>query len=172
MLLEAGANPNHCEQPYSSPLYVAQTEGLHEIQKMLLRSGADQIPDLHMALLNDRKRDAHTLISSGAKVNIEGPGGYTPLMIAAGKGFLPLTKKLIQHGARVDEQNWSGNSALHQAVMNDQTDVASYLIAAGADPSITNNQGMSPAMIKLKQERHSCLSRRSLLSLGNDHQIR
>lgn len=58
--------------------------------------------------------------------------GVTPLMRAAGGGFLEATRALLAAGANPDLQDGVGASALHWAAEEDRADIVRELLAAGA----------------------------------------
>jgi hypothetical protein len=56
-----------------------------------------------------------------------------------------LVDILLRRGARINEVNKNGNSALHFALAYDTTgQLAQFLIEHGADDTIENNLGLTP----------------------------
>ncbi|BDA67640.1 hypothetical protein CAL7716_018060 [Calothrix sp. PCC 7716] len=73
------------------------------------------------------------LIKSGINVNKRGHQHLTPLMIAAGYGYVQMTEKLLLAGADVNLIDSSlGASALHKAAQGGVVDVARLLLQYGA----------------------------------------
>ena len=77
--------------------------------------------------------------------SLDSPGtfdGYTPLHIAAVKGALPLVEQLLALGATPDPASVTGATPLVAGIVHGAgTPVLDRLIAAGADPSVTNQDG-------------------------------
>jgi ankyrin repeat protein len=73
------------------------------------------------------------LIKRGVDVNKRGPLHLTPLMIAAGRGYVQMTEKLLLAGADVYAIDSSlGASALHKGAQSGVVDVARLLLQHGA----------------------------------------
>lgn len=79
--------------------------------------------------------------------------GITPLMCAARVGSFDSTVKLATklEIEQINEKNALGKTALHEALSNGHTDVAQYLIYAGADISLEDNKGESAQNIADKK---------------------
>jgi ankyrin repeat protein len=113
----------------------------------------DQVSDVLSALLLDQRKQAHHLIKEGVDLSITAAGEVTALMIAAKMGQLALVKRLVASGAQINAVDIKGNSALHYAVFSGHDTIAQILIESGADHTINNNQGESPAILKMKQDK-------------------
>ena len=119
---------------------------------------------LLMAVSNRNVRTSRYLIGFGVNVNCESRNGLTPLHIAAGHYYKPKTKSLIptsgprgrgslrspsvelvhillNSGARVNVRNNQGWTPLHAAGGYGDMAVVSILVRAGADPSMSDNDG-------------------------------
>lgn len=73
------------------------------------------------------------LIKCGVNVNKRSPLHLTPLMIAAGRGYIQMTEKLLQAGSDVHVVDSSlGASPLHKAAQSGVVDVARLLLQHGA----------------------------------------
>ena len=71
----------------------------------------------------------------------------TALMQAAYFGMPEWTDKLLAKGAKVDEKDEYGRTALWYASLNGHTDVAIKLIRAGADIHVKDFEGYSPIIL-------------------------
>lgn len=71
---------------------------------------------------------------------------------AAQKNDLASVQSFIEQGENVNEQNSLGNTALHFAVNNGNIDMIKLLLENGADATITNEKGWSPATIAEKKQ--------------------
>lgn len=85
------------------------------------------------------------MLDSNADPNGNPNHRETPLHLAAQFNHTAKAAKLlVENKCRVNQQDAAGNTALHLAVSeNEHTEVANYLIAAGADLEILNYNGMT-----------------------------
>jgi ankyrin repeat protein len=99
---------------------------------------------LHLASLypigENRPRMVAALLANGANVEALDADGATPLNLAAGRDCLDCVKLLLRAGAKVNVRNARGVTALHYA----GAEIATVLIAAGADPNAADNEGNRP----------------------------
>uniref|UniRef100_A0A8C9WH82 Fibronectin type III and ankyrin repeat domains 1 n=1 Tax=Scleropages formosus TaxID=113540 RepID=A0A8C9WH82_SCLFO len=65
-------------------------------------------------------------------VNVPDKLGFTPLMVAAQKGFYRLVRILLEHGASVNTMNSSGKNSLMLACFAGHLDIVQCLRSAGA----------------------------------------
>ena len=63
-------------------------------------------------------------------------------------------KKAIQGGAPLNCQDKNGNTPLHIAVMENNTDIACLLIQSGATPRTPNRVGKTPADLPTDAAKH------------------
>lgn len=97
--------------------------------------------------------------TDGMDVNVRGPDGFTPLMLASflGGGLEPESQEdeeegeasaisdLICQGASLGAQtDRTGETALHLAARYARADAAKRLLDAGADPNAQDNTGRTP----------------------------
>ena len=61
------------------------------------------------------------------------------LFVACGSGNLPLVQRLVSMGGDVQSFDAKGATPLHWAALNNQTEVAAYLLSEGADPDAPNS---------------------------------
>jgi ankyrin repeat protein len=76
--------------------------------------------------------------------NAHDDGLATPLHVAAAEGFDELVLLLLARGARTDEKDWCGCTALHQAVLHDKRRTAGILLSKGANVNAFANQERTP----------------------------
>lgn len=77
----------------------------------------------------DRQKE---LLALGANPSEKGRDGVTPLMNAAREGTVPCVMNLIAAGARLEDADRRGDTALAQAVVANREDTAGVLRRAGA----------------------------------------
>ena len=89
-----------------------------------------------------------TLIIHGAKVNTKNrKDHFTPLMIAASKGLVPVIDYLLTNEkdqARIDLKDKCDGTALFYAIKYQHFDAAIYLINKGSDCNIVTSKGNTP----------------------------
>ncbi|CAM9161732.1 unnamed protein product, partial [Phaeothamnion confervicola] len=74
--------------------------------------------------------------------------GETPLQGAARKGHLSVVRFLVEEaGAYVNAMDNRGDTALHLACYWCQTEIVKYLVDAGADLQIWNDEGKRPGEV-------------------------
>jgi hypothetical protein len=103
------------------------------------------------------------LLEAGADVNLATARGMTPLMFVVNRtgGFRGIGDALgepdvatavalcLQHGARVDAVDDTGQTALHYAAASAGEDVVRLLAARGADLFAKDKQGRTPLDVTL-----------------------
>lgn len=152
LLLEHGANPNQKLFNDSRPVHVAarssRESGLKKI-KYLAKAGADldyengagRTP-LDVAQNYDNKKIASYLIerTRGRKSESESEQ-FRALHEAAEIGDLDLVKELVKNGKALNRRNEKGATPLIVAAENLNEKVVSYLLEAGADPTVVDDRG-------------------------------
>jgi len=156
LLLKNGANAKQKfkGETEATLLEVAAQEGLLDIIKLLVASGADadersthgQTP-LRTAARNGRTDLVKYFLSKGCEVNTKADDGATPLEAAAGKGHMDIVKLLVEKGADVNLQDKEGDCALGEAARSGHMEVVKYLLSKGANPSLKNMEGQNAAEI-------------------------
>jgi len=66
------------------------------------------------------------------------------LMAAAQSGMLDAVQDLLARGARINQKDDYGNTALHMSVLMDRPSVSAFLLEQGADPEQRNHLGFRP----------------------------
>ncbi|KAJ5080476.1 ankyrin repeat family protein [Anaeramoeba ignava] len=71
----------------------------------------------------------------------------TPLILASRISNLIVVRKLIESGASINFKSESGNSALHEAMQQENIEIASFLLYSGANPNEKDKNGDAPIHI-------------------------
>ncbi|XP_078365023.1 uncharacterized protein LOC144649408 isoform X1 [Oculina patagonica] len=69
-----------------------------------------------------------------------------PLHGAAEYGSVDAARTLLEHGAEVNKQDLIGNTALHIACEHEQSEMKTFLVEQGADTTVVNSDGETPAV--------------------------
>jgi ankyrin repeat protein len=125
--------------------------GHREITRILVYAGAsyDMKDDfgytpLHYASANAWFRVAEFLLTLDTNINAKTNTGYTPLMLATERGDEDTVIVLTGNLADMNLKNKRGWTALHIAYRNNHNRIINTLIRFGADPSVINNEGLTP----------------------------
>ncbi|MCL5104978.1 MAG: ankyrin repeat domain-containing protein [Armatimonadetes bacterium] len=93
----------------------------------------------------DSVKTARLLKTNRRLANARNGDGYTPLMVAVGKGRLSLVKLLVSNGAQVNaikkEPGWT---PLHFAAAMGWKDIVNYLLSRGATADVQDEDGFTP----------------------------
>jgi ankyrin repeat protein len=152
---------------------IAAATGHDKILKLLLNDGApldstNGTTPLHAAAIYDQTNAVKLLIQRGANREACDEHGFTPLHLAVIQGSTETVALLLKHGwfksgADPNARTISppsgptrpmpmmsrfgmsaGNTALHFAAMNAQTNIIELLLKSGASVNATNAIGMTP----------------------------
>ena len=142
LLLAHGASVD-VREPFrgQTALMWAVAEKHPEVTRVLIEKGADvnaksNIIEMHKPkFLEYYEADSHIVTAKG---------GFTPLMFAARTGDLESARILVAAGAKVNEVAPEYGTALGVASASGQEEVALFLLEKGADPNLTDGQGVSP----------------------------
>lgn len=147
-LLARGFDPDTLDPKGLSGLYLAMREPSPKVAAALIewpktnveiRTRDDESP-LMMAALKGHLELARQLIGRGADVN---KTGWTPLHYAATGGHLAVMELLLEHHAYIDAESPNGTTPLMMAAQYGSIDAIKLLLAAGADPRLKNQLGLS-----------------------------
>jgi uncharacterized protein len=95
---------------------------------------------------NDVAR-VRSLLASGNSVNqVEADSQQSGLQWAAINGNIQITAILIKAGARLNDADKLGNTALHYAAQHNQVEILKLLLDVGAAIDPQNHDGLTPLM--------------------------
>ncbi|KAL8912014.1 MAG: hypothetical protein Q9171_002927 [Xanthocarpia ochracea] len=100
------------------------------------------------------------VLEAGASPNPEVPKGLfrsSPLTAASFGGLVGMIKLLIKFGAKVDEHNPEGRTALQAAASMQNAECADILLTCGADLDYISKNGHSPFTTAIKCNNHAVL---------------
>jgi ankyrin repeat protein len=154
-LLRSGASATSIDSKGRFPLWLATWNGDTAMVGLLLLHGADanqafknekgaSISCLDVACQNGLTEIAVLLIDHGAKVDLKGAFGHSPLRIASRNGNLDIVKILIGKGARIDTEGEDLATPLESAAGKGHLDIVKVLIEAGAKVNHQDKDGDTP----------------------------
>lgn len=121
---------------------------------------------LMLAALNKHPLAVSTLLAGGADTQIYDRQGNTVLHQAASRGFSDIVVLLAHHDpASLSSRTKDGGTALHMAAKEGQVLSIQVLLSCGADPTVHDSKGRTPADIALANN-HPCSE--IVLSLSSD----
>ena len=120
LLIKHGADLNVADQHGNTPVFLAASNGDHDVMRLLVSRGAD--------------------------VNVIGEFGDTLLNMFVFGGDLEMVRYLVKHGADVNlVDSVTGNSPLHIAAANSHLQLVEYLIALRfIEVTVVNKAGKTP----------------------------
>jgi uncharacterized protein len=171
-LIERGADVKLTGRSGLSPVAAAAYGGSDAVVAMLLAHGADdRLPDdtgkppIVYAAARANLEVVKRLLARNIDVNARYANDLTLLMWAAGADekvaqadVVKLVSYLLDQGARSDDHDARGRTALMIAAEAGRAEVANLLLAHGADPSLTDKAGKRAAdltTVSLLRERLS-----------------
>lgn len=141
-LLERGFDPNAADEKGQVGLYLALREGSLQVAETLLKH-----PDL--------------------KVDAVNAANETPVMMAALRGNLEWTQRLLDRGAQLNRKGWT---PLHYAASGPEPKVVSMLLDRGAEIEARSPNGTTPLMMAARYGAFDAAER--LLARGADPRAR
>ena len=129
------------------PLCAAALRGHEDVVKSLVRKGAASrlrwcSGNLLVGLVGMRStKMIRTLIEGGVDASSKTDSGYTALMAASRVGDIYLVQYLIRCGARINDVDFLGRSALWMAADAGQYRACKFLLANGANVKICDEEG-------------------------------
>lgn len=128
-LLDNGVNPEACDDYGRSFLYIAVLHGRQDIAELLIAHGAK----------------AEDTIKNPMKI----------MHLAADIGAVEMGKILLKSNPELMHlRDRRGNTPLHVAAAEGNTDFVLFLIAQGADPNAKNLENRTPLYAAQKKEHH------------------
>ncbi|GAB9464964.1 Tkl protein kinase [Globisporangium polare] len=168
-LIEAGASLTRVSPSTGyTPVHEMAKCGHHQLLELVhtlqpeidfaVISQFDSLTPLHLAAANDhegavrflvdvvtaRERDSEEGANEGATIDVPGPRGQTPLILAAENGSLSAVKALVAAGASVNARTGSGLTALIGAAYVGEIEIVRVLCENGADVNLATNTGVTP----------------------------
>lgn len=147
--LDAGVDPN-VRDPRSdeTPLIIALREDAMNVFEILLASPRIELelaaPNgntaLMMAAYKRNKPAVLALLAKGAAVNRP---GWSPLHYAAASGADDIVRIFLDRGAAIDSRAAAMLTPLMMAVREGHESTAILLLRAGADPLLTDSEGLT-----------------------------
>lgn len=151
--LDAGVDPN-VRDPRSgeTPLIIALREDAMNVFEILLASPRIELelaaPNgntaLMMAAYKRNKPAVLALLAKGAAVNRP---GWSPLHYAAASGADDIVRIFLDRGAAIDSRAAAMLTPLMMAVREGHESTAILLLRAGADPLLTDSEGLTAVQL-------------------------
>ncbi|KAG8432569.1 hypothetical protein GDO86_016996 [Hymenochirus boettgeri] len=178
-LLHRRADPNAAPGG-RSPLHEACSGGFADCAQLLLEYGAnpnqlsdDGMTPIHYCITFSSLRCAELLLNHGANVNqCTEETLDTSLHLAARNGLLGHVKLYIRQGAAINAKNHEGETPLSAACGGKEgtegalLEVCDFLLKAGADPEIPDQQDVTPLHHACRRAEHKLVE--LLLAAGVD----
>ncbi|GAB3411951.1 ankyrin repeat domain-containing protein [Massilia agilis] len=155
-MLAGGFDANSLNPVGGEPaLVLAAREGAMQVLDTLLAHPGTRIDTpavngntaLMMAAFKHNMPAVQALLAKGAAVNRD---GWTPLHYAAAGGDNEIARLLLKHGAKIDALSPRASGAytpLMMAAREGHDSTALLLIDSGANPGLTNSEGLTPAQL-------------------------
>jgi ankyrin repeat protein len=154
-LIERGADVNIAGRSGVTPIAAAAYKGNDAIAEALLAHGADdRVPDqtgklpVVYAAAGAQLDVVTRLLARNIDVNARYPNDLTLLMWASGPDesapetqAIKVVEQLLDAGARIDDRDARGRTALMIAAEGGRSGIAGLLLARGADPSLKDKAG-------------------------------
>ncbi|TNN20137.1 KN motif and ankyrin repeat domain-containing protein, partial [Schistosoma japonicum] len=123
LILDTGhAHPNHCNQSGFSPIMIATLSNVNDSSALKTLSRLFTMGDVNLSTNT--------------------PARQSPLMLAALHGALDICSLLIAHGANINAQDASGNTALMYAIEQGHVNVIKCILGYGdLDLTLVDNNG-------------------------------
>lgn len=159
LLVMAGANPMALDRNGQTAAHLAcEHRNANCLQAVLDSAGPgtvdlearnfDGLTALHVAVNTECHEAVKLLLERGADIDaVDIKSGRSPLIHAVENNSLNMVQLLLQHGANVNAQMCSGNSALHSASGRGLLPLVRTLVRSGADSGLKNCHNDTPLMV-------------------------
>ncbi len=106
----------------------------------------DGFTALHLSAFFGGVEGARVLLDAGAELDVVSRNDFSVYPIhSAAAGRVPVALLLVERGADVNVKQRHGWTPLHSAARNGSDALVDALLAAGADPAATNDDGVTAA---------------------------
>ncbi|KAK4388929.1 Potassium channel AKT1 [Sesamum angolense] len=148
-LLRRGLDPNELDNNGRNSLHLAAAKGFLECVLLLLDYGANpnkrdsegNVP-LWDAILGKHEAVIRVLVDNGAMLSSGDVGGFA--CFAAEQNNIELLKEITKFGGDVTLLNFSGTTALHTAISEENVEIVKFLMEQGADIDKPDAHGWTP----------------------------
>ncbi|XP_054444428.1 B-cell lymphoma 3 protein isoform X1 [Pteronotus mesoamericanus] len=159
LLVIAGASPMALDRHGQTAAHLACEHRSPTCLRALLDSAApgtvdlearnyDGLTALHVAVNTECHEAVLLLLERGADIDaVDIKSGRSPLIHAVENNSLSMVQLLLQHGANVNAQMYSGSSALHSASGRGLLPLVRTLVRSGADSGLKNCHNDTPLMV-------------------------
>ncbi|KAM5134169.1 B-cell lymphoma 3 protein isoform 1-T1 [Callospermophilus lateralis] len=159
LLVTAGASPMALDRHGQTAAHLACEHRSPTCLRALLDSAApgtvdlearnyDGLTALHVAVNTQCHEAVLLLLERGADIDaVDIKSGRSPLIHAVENNSLSMVQLLLQHGANVNAQMYSGSSALHSASGRGLLPLVRTLVRSGADSGLKNCHNDTPLMV-------------------------
>jgi B-cell CLL/lymphoma protein 3 len=147
-LVRHGASPSLPDRHGNSCLHLAVLHNAKQCLSVMLKTkplpglstkNYEGLTPMHVATQEGHGNLILALLTSGAEIDSQdGKSGRTPLHHAVETNQRDLVELLLAKGASVNQQSYSGSTALHVASGRSYLDVVGLLVKFGADTTIKN----------------------------------
>ncbi|HBL98362.1 TPA: hypothetical protein DDZ86_01820 [Candidatus Dependentiae bacterium] len=144
--IDGGADLNRKDKYGNAPLYYAFVNNNIEILELFIahKANLDDPSILLLACFLNNPIVAKLLIEGGAKLDVKGYVGLTPLHYTCIHNNIDVAKLLIEKGADLNPTNTVGYTPLHYASENNCVEIAKLLVEKGACLGLTNKVDYTP----------------------------
>ncbi|XP_068650270.1 uncharacterized protein [Aristolochia californica] len=151
-LVEHGADPAAASHLGATPVHHAAGIGNIELLSFFVSKGGDVESQsdagtpMIWAAGHGQQEAVKFLLDQHANPNTETDDNITPLLSSVAAGSLPCLELLIQAGANANA-GAGGATPLHIAADSGRIEITNCLLKAGADPNITDEDGLKPVQV-------------------------
>lgn len=139
----------------NTPVHEAVMIGPEAVNNILDKYPPEQkgfqarLTPLLLACSINSSKSAILLVSAGASLDSRTPTGMTPFLLAVQKKMNEFILFLLRHSDQfgrgfVSDKNYEGYGALHIAVLEENFDMASFLVKIGFEPEEESKNGDTP----------------------------